>query len=283
MSAPSDAPPLWDTPVAYRLGVAIAPCAGDTELADAVDEAARAAGCAATFAEATSTVAAELAAVRALRAQGVDGVILLPAPGSDTVITELLRLGTPTVLVEHIATRDDVDQVATENVQSTIALVEHLASLGHRRIAFVGGPAGYSATDERALGYRLGLGRAGLPWEGRLVGFAGAGGDAGAAAERVLAQWPEPSALVVADSSLLPAVRHQAWRRGLRIGEGLALACHGHCPATPPITAMTPSADGIARTAVRLLLARLGDPGRRPETVRLPPRFDHHRTCGCLS
>jgi len=39
----------------------------------------------------------------------------------------------------------------------------------------------------------------------------------------------------------------------------------------------------IGRTAVRMLLARIEEPARPPQTVRLPPVFMHRRSCGCAS
>lgn len=120
MSAPATARTLWDLwdlPVTYRLGVALASDAGERvpELGDALSTAASAAGCAATITDPTETVSGALAAVRALRAQAVDGVLLLPPHDGDTVVTELVRLGMPTVLMHRLASRTDVDQVGARS------------------------------------------------------------------------------------------------------------------------------------------------------------------------
>ncbi|HWO61865.1 MAG TPA: substrate-binding domain-containing protein, partial [Umezawaea sp.] len=37
----------------------------------------------------------------------------------------------------------------------------------------------------------------------------------------------------------------------------------------------------IGRTAVRLLLSRITDPDRPPETIRLAPTLKHRQSCGC--
>ncbi|MBK1784745.1 substrate-binding domain-containing protein [Prauserella cavernicola] len=271
MSSPSSAPPRRRAPLCYRFGVALpADVDGHSRLAGAIDCAARLAGCAVTFADTTGTVHSEAAAARALRAQGVDGVLLAPAAGDDTVVTDLVRLGIPTVLVDRLAARDDVDQVGTENVQSTAALTEQLARQGHRRIGLLAGPVGGITADERVLGHRLGLNRAGLSWNEDLVV------RGGALAAGVLLN-EVPSAIVVAEEGLVATVLAEADRRGLRIGDELGLACHSGIrePGCAMSTLATPVID-IGRIGVELLLARIADPARRPQTVRLRPTFTGH-------
>ncbi|WP_199429251.1 LacI family DNA-binding transcriptional regulator [Qaidamihabitans albus] len=286
MTALPDTLPRWQTPVAHRFGVAMAAGPHSAELANAIEAAAGAAGCAVTFADTADTVTSELAGMRTLRAQGVDGLLLTPAPGGDTVVTELVRLGIPTVLVGRLAIRTDVDQVGAENVQATSALTEHLAALGHRRIGLIAGAPVLNSSEERMLGHRLGLGRSGLRWERDLVACGGStAGGAASAARKLLDLSPRPGALVVTSETMLVGVQYEAHRRGLRIGADLALACYGDAEwareVRPPVTAMTQPIGDIGRKAVELLLARLSEPGRPYETVRLPPRLAHRASCGC--
>ncbi|PRX47516.1 LacI family transcriptional regulator [Prauserella shujinwangii] len=286
MTTLPDALPRWAKPAAHRLGVVLAAGPGSAELAAAIEAAAGEADCAVAGADVSEDVRAELSSVRALRAQGVDGVLLSPSPGADTVVTELVRLGVPTVLVDRLAVRTDVDQVGAENVQATSALAEHLAALGHRRIGLVGGAPGLAASEERALGYRLGLGRAGLTFDQALVACGRSTPDGAAVAARGLLDGSDPpSALVVGGESMLAGVLREAHRRGLRVGTDLALACYGDAPwvrdADPPVTAAAQPVREIGHTAVRLLLARLAEPDRPQETVRLPPALLHRASCGC--
>ncbi|PWV82001.1 LacI family transcriptional regulator [Prauserella marina] len=280
MSAPSPAQAPWATRVAYRFGVVIGSGAGarSVDLSAAIERVAKSAGCAATFA-ATDSIAAERAAVRMLCARGVDGLLLTPARDDDTVVAEALRLGIPTVLVDHITEGVDVDKVATEYTESTAALTLRLVALGHHRIGFISGATGASS-DERALGYRLGLGRAGIPWTSGLIACAGSTATgAETAARRVLGTAPAPTALIITDETVLDGVRHEANRRGLRLGADLAVCCFdaSESPesAGPPGTDLVAPAADIAAHAIELLLARLADPGMRSRTIRLPPRFVH--------
>ena len=59
---------------------------------------------------------------------------------------------TPFVLVDRMS-EVRCDQVGTENEAVSVALVEHLLELGHRRVGMLTGLAGLSTTGERVHGY----------------------------------------------------------------------------------------------------------------------------------
>ena len=73
-------------------------------------------------------------------------------------------------------------EVGVDNAAGIAAMVAALAGLGHRRIAFLAGPAGLFVARERLAGYRRGLADAGLPLDEALVvatSFDSAGGALG--------------------------------------------------------------------------------------------------------
>jgi LacI family transcriptional regulator len=288
MTALSENVPFLGTSVTHRFGVAMALDATpySTELSEAIESAAGEAGCSVVFADTGDSAWTEAEVVRRLRAQCVDGLLLTPAAGDDAVVTELVRLGMPTVLLDRVASRGDVDQVGAENVQSTSTLVRHLAELGHRRIGLISGAPRLSTSEERALGYRLGLGRARLRWHPELMacGVSTAGG-AVAATAGLLDQSPMPTALVVGGEAMMVGVHYEVHRRGLRVGKDLALAGYGETQwariVDPPLTTMAQPVGEIGRRAVRMLVSRIAGPERQPETVRLAPTFLHRSSCGC--
>ncbi|HWD04664.1 MAG TPA: substrate-binding domain-containing protein [Amycolatopsis sp.] len=280
--------PHWDTPVTHRFGVALGMHANPytRDLLRAIRGAAARAGCDLMLADTRDSVSEEAAVVRALRADRVDGVLLVPAPGDDAVVSGLVRMGVPTVLVDRIAGRNDVDQVGSENIQAVSSLVEHLAACRHRRIAMITGAADSAVSEERTLGYRLGLDRAGLRYNSELVacGMSSPGGAARAAA-KLLDGWPSPSAIVVGGEAMLLGAQWEAHRRGIRIGSELALVGFGELAlaraVSPAVTSMVQPVAEIGRRAVQLLRERVREPDRRPEAVRLAPRFVHGASCGC--
>jgi LacI family transcriptional regulator len=287
MTVLSPALPLWDKHVAHRLGVAMAVSDPHArELLRAIESAAIEASCALMLTDTGDSVSREAAMVRSLRADRVNGVLLVPATGDDAVVNGLVRMCVPTVLVDRVASRNDVDQVGSENIQAMCTLVRHLADRRHRKIGLISGEPGITTSEERALGYRLGLGRAGLRWSGSLVACGrSTPGGAAAATARLLDAWPSPTALVVASKVMMIGVQYELHRRGIRIGKELAVVGYGDTEwartVDSPLTTMAEPIAEVARKALHMLLIRIADPNRQPETVRLAPRLLHRVSCGC--
>ncbi len=279
---------LWDPPVTYRIGVAMGvqanPYSG--ELLRAIRAAAAQAGCDVVLADTEDAVGEEAAVVRALRADLVDGVLLVPSTGDEAVINGLVRMGVPTVLVDRVAARNDVDQVGTENVHAMASLVRHLTERRHRKIGLISGDEGLEVSRERVRGYRLGLEQAGLRFNRELVecGLSTSGGATRATA-KLLDGWPSPTALVVADESMLVGVQYEAHRRGIRIGSELAVVGYGDMDwarrVSPAVTTLVQPVADLGRRAVQLLMSRMADPDRPPESVWLTPKLLHGASCGC--
>ncbi|HEV7652249.1 MAG TPA: LacI family DNA-binding transcriptional regulator [Actinophytocola sp.] len=271
------------------LGVAISlvanPCFA--ELLAAIEHETTRSGYTLVLADTHDEPAAEQSAVRTLRSRRVDGLILTPSPrASGTVLPELRTVGIPTVLLDRLTTSQDIDQVGPENVSATSGLVRHLADLGHRRIGMISGAPGLATSSERVLGYRLGLGRSRLTWDESLVASGeSAPGPAAAALDSLLDLPDPPTAVVAGSNTMLSGVLHACRRRGVRIGSDLAVVGYDDVEwadlLDPPITTVAQPLAEMGRTAVRLLLDRIADPGRPAVTKRLPTTFVHRRSCGC--
>ncbi len=271
------------------LGVAISLVANPyfAELIRAIEHETARAGYTVVLADTHDEPEAEESAVRTLRSRRVDGLILTPSPRAPgTVLPELRRVGTPTVLLDRLTTSPDIDQVGPENVYATSGLVRHLADLGHRRVAMVSGQAGLATTSERVLGYRLGLGRSRLSWDPELVvSGESAAGPAADALASLLDLADPPTAVVAGNNMMLSGVLHECRRRGVRVGSQLAVVGYDEVEwadlLDPPVTTVAQPIAEMGRTAVRLLLDRIADPGRAAVTKRLPTTFMHRRSCGC--
>ena len=270
------------------LGVAMSVLANPyfAELIHAIESEATAAGYPVLLGDTMDDTVAEQNAIRALHARRVDGVLLTPSPGETESLDALARAGIPTVLVDRISHKTKLDQVGPENIQSTSALVGHLAEHGHQHIGFISGAEWISAGEERTLGYRLGLGRAGLTWDSSLVASGGSTAESAALAMRtLLALTPRPTAVITGNSTMSAGVIKEIRSQGLRIGADVALVGHDDVPwaelVDPPLTAMAHPVNDIGRTAVRMLLTRIADPARKPEIVLRTPELIARASCGC--
>src|SRR5215204_1542384 len=109
-------------------------------------------------------------AVEEMIAHRVEGVVI--APVSDRSRSHLRRLtayGVPFVLVDRTVPGVDCDVVVGDNVAGARRLVEHLISLGHRRIGFIVESDEVSTARDRSRGYAEGLEAAGIRLDPALV------------------------------------------------------------------------------------------------------------------
>lgn len=93
--------------------------------------------------------------------------------------------------------------VGVDNVAGIAAMVAALVELGHRRIAFLAGPATLYVARDRLTGYRRGLADAGLPFDERLVVHTTFDVEGGAGAVDALLAAGEPFTAISCANDLL--------------------------------------------------------------------------------
>lgn len=228
----------------------------------------------------------EMQMVEELVRRRVDGLLLAPSPGAGTrALPYLATESVPVVLLDRFLDAD-IDQVGTENEEPTAELVEHLGERGHRRIGFIAGLEGLSTTAERIKGYRMGLQRSGLAIDEDLIAHGGSLREpARVATHRLLDGSEPPTALVAANNAMTIGVLHALRERGLTVPGDIALVAFDDLEWSdlfqPRLTVIAQPAHEIGATAVHLLLSRLDEPDREPQSVRLPATFVHRESCGC--
>jgi LacI family transcriptional regulator len=144
--------------------------------------------------------------------------------------------------------------VGVDNEAGIAAMVAALAGLGHRRIAFLAGPASLYVARERLAGYRRGLAEAGLEFDERLVvgtGFDIASGSLGV--EALLAGGVPFTAVCCANDVLALGALQRLAARGVDVPGDVSVAGFDDIP-TAALTAPSLS-------TVRLPLREMGRRG----------------------
>ncbi len=258
------------------------------DLVHVLEEEIRAAGYLLLLADTKDEPEEELKVIRSLHSRRVDGCVLAPSGDPEQrALRYLTQQRLPTVLVDRLAS-DAFDQVGVENREATSQLVEHLAALGHRRVAMIGGHTGLSTTTERLAGYRLGLERGGLAFDPRLVASGSSEEEPARAAVHRLFSMPEPpTAIVAANNRMTIGVMEGLQDLRLNVPDDIALVAFDDFEWAdlfhPRLTVVAQPIHDIGTEAARLLLKRLEDPDRPVATVQLPARFVHRESCGCAT
>jgi LacI family transcriptional regulator len=171
----------------------------------------------------------------AMCARRVDGLIIIPTPGSHDYLVSEIEAGVAAVFVLEPPTLVRADAVLPDERGGARAGVEHLIANGHRRIGVVSGdPAGYRARQLLA-GYSEAMAAAGLCADR-------------AQTEAVLRAVVEPNRVAVVGFGDFPLADL----------------------VSPPVTVLSYDAMAIGRTAGELLVRRLAGEQAPPRTVLVP-------------
>ncbi|GAA4214452.1 LacI family DNA-binding transcriptional regulator [Actinocatenispora rupis] len=203
----------------------------------------------------------------------VDGLVLTDLRTDDPRLAAVTDLGIPTVALGAPGPLPGLSTVTGDDGPTLRAALDHLAGLGHHRIARVSGPAGFAHAARRhaefAAAHRTLFGTDPRQAHTRYVA------DQVLAATRELLDDPEPPTAVVYDSDLMAVtVVGSAAELGVRVPADLAVLAWDDSPlcelVRPRVSAFAHDVDADGATAVSLLIEQLrtGTPGH----AELSPR-----------
>lgn len=212
--------------------------------------------------------------IETLLAEEVAGIILAPASTSARIYADLIEQGVGLVIIDRIPDRLKVDSVLVDNTAGARSAVEHLISLGHRRIGIIAGREHVSTATLRQEGYRFALQDAGLPYDPELVSTGDFRQEGGYQAMNALLNLAEPPTAVFSSNNVMTLGALQAiHEKCLKIPEEIALVSFDDMPwaasLQPPLSAVAQPTYEIGTTAARLLLERVNDPERSTRRVIL--------------
>jgi DNA-binding LacI/PurR family transcriptional regulator len=99
---------------------------------------------------------------------GLAGVIMVGVYHDDFVL-KLRHLEVPMVLIDYYIPTEDIPAVLVDNTDGVLKACRHLASLGHRRIAYLSGDAVETSAHERLFGFQRAVKEYGLDRDPALV------------------------------------------------------------------------------------------------------------------
>lgn len=205
----------------------------------------------------------------------VDGFVLL-SPGSfHKHIIEALNVGgVPFVSTARILGEVEMTSVDVDNFAGASMLMEHLVSLGHERIAFIGKPTLQSSQD-RLSAYQAILEKAGIKYDPELVLVTDTSSvESGHEYTlRLLRSQKPPTAIFLANDVMAIGAINAAHESGLRVPEDISIVGFDDIPfsnyTNPPLTTVHQPAFEKGVRAARLLINLL-ETQEPQESVILP-------------
>lgn len=217
---------------------------------------------------------------------GADGVIMSPAIGTPP---EDIRLaeenGLPTVLVARSVEGANVPVFRGDDAYGIGLATNHLISLGHRRIAMIGGTDQTSTGRDRYEGYVAAMKKAGLEvkpqWRfpgprTKQAGFEMAGA--------FLALKDKPTAAVCWNDLVAIGLMNGIARAGLVPGVDISITGYDDLEeaaiATPALTTVWNGQREVGRRAARVLLDRLNGAAVNPTQELIKPELHTRQSTG---
>jgi DNA-binding LacI/PurR family transcriptional regulator len=217
------------------------------------------------------SVEREMAALSAFVDHRLDGIIVatMETKAGDDALRRCIKRGVPIVTVGRALSHLPADRVTCDDWRGGYEAVEHLISLGHKRIAFIGSSLLNAGRLRRFQGFVDALRESGLSVAEELV--AGPKTDSGPAystyetgyqgMQRLLALTNRPSAAFARNDYTAFGAISAARDQGLSVPDDIAVVGFDNVPlgaySTPPLTTIEQPTPELGRKAVSMLLERL--------------------------
>jgi len=219
----------------------------------------------------------ERAKVEDLLGWPVDGLVIVPVQqtGDAGLFWELWQRNVPFILIDRTFADTPFYSVTTDDHAGAVMAVEHLLSLGRKRIACVSARLAVSTNRARFSGYKDALIRNEVLPDAELAAEVSPTRAGGRGAMAYFMEAGDlPDAVFCFSDLMAIGVMEVCLEHGIRIPEDLALIGYADLDYSGllrvPLTSVRQPRDLIGLTAAEMLLARLD--GKAPQTseVKLP-------------
>ena len=209
----------------------------------------------------------------------VDGLILIAMLTDSTIVPSLTEAGLSFVQINGQVAGAAVSNIDIDNAEAARQVVAHLAGLGHRRIALLGGQANSPSTLPRRAGYAQGLAEHGLPADPAMMLdglYDRAWGRDGM--KRLLELSEPPTAVFAGGDGIAEGVYDICRECSLRIPQDLSVVGFDDTPAAahldPPLSSVRQPLRRMGSVAAATLLDQLdagaGETGAPAPQIVLP-------------
>lgn len=195
--------------------------------------------------------------------QKVDGVAIMTSEMSDTWLKEIVHRGIPLTCFGVDFVSKYASNISVNYAAAMRQLIEHLVHLGHRRIAYVGGPPALKSVMSRHDGYLSSVADLGL--EAGPVLQVTPGLQGGYAAGLSIVQMAErPTAVLAVNDMTAVGLMNAFCEVGLQVPRDMSVTGFDNTYVAayfiPRITTIDLHADVLGRTAADALCAAITSP-----------------------
>ena len=193
----------------------------------------------------------------------------------------------PFVFINRYIKDQDINCVASNNVQGGKIATEHLIEKGHKRIGIITGSFEMAASHERFEGYRNALKEKELVFDKSLMqeGMFEQGIETGTDCAMKLLEHEEPPTAIFAFSDEIAIGAMQAVKnKGLKIPDDIAIIGYDNIEysahLTPPLTTISQDPFTIGYESCQMLIDELCDRKPAKNHLQIPVKLVVRDSCG---
>jgi LacI family transcriptional regulator len=204
----------------------------------------------------------EAAYIQMLIAKQVDGVIYIPASGSQSHLLDLSSRGIPVVVVDRDMPELDADVVLIDNERGGYEATHYLIELGHEKIACISGPSQLTPSAARVEGYVHALQDSSLPVRRDYIlngDFRARGGES--AMTSILQLTDTPTAVFSCNDMMAIGALRTLRKHNIKVPQQISIIGFDDidiaAEIVPALTTVAQPVVDLAACAADLLIARL--------------------------
>lgn len=231
----------------------------------------------AILADSDNSQKSERAIFDSMKSRRIDGLILATAHIEDPIVEDCIEEQLPVVLVNRTIDTHDVTEVINNDELGIQLAVSHLIELGHKQIAFLGGPQNTSTGRDRYRAFRNLADNGQFELDPDLCTSCTAFTEAAGHTSMLgILDCNKPFSAVVAANDLLALGCYDALEeRGVSCPGDVSVTGFNDMPFvdrfSPPLTSLHIPHDELGVRAANLLLAEIRDSDAPRTTIRLDP------------
>jgi LacI family transcriptional regulator len=206
----------------------------------------------------------------------VDGFILVRTRSDDPRIAFLKHADFPFAAFGRVSGDSDFLFVDEDGGYGLELIVDHLAQLGHRRIAFITAPENLTFTHHRLAGAQAAMGKYGLEMDPELIKAGDLTQRGGYECAKLLLDLPQPPTAIAAFNDLMAiGAMSAAQERELVVGKQISISGFDNIPmaehAHPTLTTVHQPIYQIGRRVCELLIRKIRNEPLETTQVILKP------------
>jgi LacI family transcriptional regulator len=204
----------------------------------------------------------------------VDGIIVVSSTSPAAHLNTFNKPDMPLTLIDIDSPGYEMDSISVDNFGGGMLAAQHLASLGHSRIACISGSLETRYNQGRLNGFREGLMEAGLEVDEALIARADFNTFSGLnVTNQFLEMKNRPTAIFTCSDLLAYGAMKAAYVKGLKIPDDLSIVGFDDIFMSkytlPPLTTVRQPISELTEEAVNCFLTRKEDPGKTSRTIKL--------------